>query len=197
MPKFTKTLATLNTDQLLTPMDDFKINVPASYTVPALRALVKTHMEANPDLMRDPDYAPLFTKRARNTYLAQNPGLPSPTPSSWHGINPGSDGDSGSEEDSRASSPGAAPSHRGSPEADPRDLERETKLQLLHVLGGEDLDKLLEALLNRGSAQSTATADSGDAANAALAAHRSPKRHPGFTASDAAHLIPPNILSDL
>ncbi|KAJ7926476.1 hypothetical protein B0H13DRAFT_1862307 [Mycena leptocephala] len=139
MPKFTKTLASLNTTQLLSAMGDFRIPVPAAYTVSQLRTLVKTHLAANLDLIHDPDYAPLFTKRVRDAYIAENPNPPS-TPSSWHGIDPGS-------VDSRSSSPSVAPSlHESASPESPRDVEREARLQLFQSLNNKDLDRALPSL---------------------------------------------------
>ncbi|KAJ6548357.1 hypothetical protein B0H19DRAFT_188400 [Mycena capillaripes] len=138
--KFTKTLSTLNTKQLLSAAADFHIPLPATYTVPQLRSLVKVHMTSNPELMRDPNYAMLFTKRVRDTYLANNPEPLSPTPSSWHGINPGS------ERSSRAGSRTPPGSHGDAESPEPRDLDEETRLHLLQTLSVEDLEKALGIL---------------------------------------------------
>jgi hypothetical protein len=147
MPTFTKTLSALNTKELLSAMGAFQLPVPATYTVPSLRSLVKAHLNANPDLMRQPDYSALFTKRVRDIYLAQNP--PSPTPPSWHGINFGSDGNSRASSPSLRDDPGS-PEDVARPPREPRDLERETRLQLLQALSSEELDDMLDGALNRG-----------------------------------------------
>ncbi|KAJ7663279.1 hypothetical protein DFH06DRAFT_1128606 [Mycena polygramma] len=183
-PPFTKTLSTLNTTQLLSAATDFQLALPATYTVAQLRALVKAHMTANPELMRDPNYAALFTKRARAAYMAQNP--PSPTPSSWHGIN------SGSERSSRAVTPPPIPPTETSASPEPRDLEREARLHVLQSLSPEDLDRALKALVP-GNTRASSVAESVDAAHVALASQRRPDRQPGLTASNASYLIPDAI----
>ncbi|KAJ7458875.1 hypothetical protein FB451DRAFT_1272745 [Mycena latifolia] len=140
MAKFTKTLASLNTQQLLAAMADFHLAPPPAYTVSTLKALVKAHMSVNPQLMGNPDYAPLFTKRARDAYRAR-----SPTPPSWNGINPGS----GSR--SRSASPEvSSPAPRASSSPEPRDLEQAARLQLLQSFSPAVLDRAIEHAMGLG-----------------------------------------------
>ncbi|KAF8142377.1 hypothetical protein K438DRAFT_1995064 [Mycena galopus ATCC 62051] len=123
-------------------MADFDIDVPAAYTVAQLKALVKAHLSANPQLMRDADYSTLFTKQARNTYLAANP--PSPTPSPWHGIDPASN------ESSRAASPIPPGDGRFTPDPDPLNVEQETRLHHFQALTDNQLERALKSSVDPG-----------------------------------------------
>ncbi|KAJ6451220.1 hypothetical protein C8R47DRAFT_1084167 [Mycena vitilis] len=168
-------------------MGDFGIAAPATYKVAQLRALVKAHMATHPELMLDDDYAPLFTKRVRDTYLAQNPpgnrSSRSTTPASWHGIGSGSQNDS----DSSSSSSSDASSTQGSPTPVPRDLAKEARRQLLESISEEELERMIQGHSRTRSPEPI------DAVNSALVAQKRPERQCGLTASNAAHLIPDAI----
>ncbi|KAJ7340826.1 hypothetical protein DFH08DRAFT_812004 [Mycena albidolilacea] len=125
MPKFTKTLATLNNNQLLAAMDDFKIHVPASYTVPS-QGIGEDSYGGQSQPHARPRLHPVVHQVGKEHVPSIEPRAPVSYAIllAWH--QPRLRWDSGSEEDSCASLPSAVPSYRGSPEANLRDLERET-----------------------------------------------------------------------
>ncbi|KAJ7083503.1 hypothetical protein C8R43DRAFT_1175192, partial [Mycena crocata] len=186
-PKYNKTLSTLNTTQLLSAAGDFGLAVPVGARVPQLKALVKGYMDTHKALIRDPDYAPLFTKRERETYLARESLTPSvSSASSWHGIEPG-DRQTASVS-SRHSSPDPPADF-----AEPVDLERATQLQLLQSLDTVDLEKLIQGAFNPAQSSSLPLVDPTDAVRSALAAQKRPERQRGLLATNASYLVPDAI----
>ncbi|KAK7025715.1 hypothetical protein R3P38DRAFT_2778516 [Favolaschia claudopus] len=139
--KFTKTLASLNTGELLAAMADFAIAVPATYTVPVLKGLVKPHLTVHPELCLDDNYAALFTKKQRTEYIQNNPPDNSSQSSSsreaspWFGIE---------------GPPPEGPAQTPPPPPPPQDLdvERQANLQLLESLPPDQLERALQAIFH-------------------------------------------------
>ncbi|KAJ7703510.1 hypothetical protein B0H17DRAFT_1175764 [Mycena rosella] len=193
MPKFTKTVTSLNSSQLLSAAADFGLTVPARPKLAQLKALVKAHTSTHPELMQDPDYAPLFTKRVRDTYFARASLTPSER--SWYGIDASSPSCSASRSASRSSSNSGtqtpvAPDH----DATGTELDRATQLHMLQSLNPADLDKAINAVFNTParvrSPDPAPIQEPVNPAYAALAAQKRPERQLGLVASNAASLIP-------
>ncbi|KAJ7315254.1 hypothetical protein DFH08DRAFT_972270 [Mycena albidolilacea] len=148
--------------ELLSAMGAFQLPVPAIYTVPSLRSLVKAHLNANPDLMRQPDYSALFTKRVRDTYLAQKCLDP------LH---------SGSCLDFSELMPRVSRSELMSRFLLPTALSRASASKI-------SISFMLLTPVPRSPSLPVDTAD------IALAANKRPERQLGLTATNAAHLVP-------
>ncbi|KAF7319673.1 hypothetical protein MKEN_00748500 [Mycena kentingensis (nom. inval.)] len=69
-------------------LNERNIDIPEDANAKALKDLVKAELQANPGLVRIPDYAPLFTVSQRNSYFARASLTPS-NPETWNGIGGG------------------------------------------------------------------------------------------------------------
>ncbi|KAJ7501372.1 hypothetical protein B0H11DRAFT_2373528 [Mycena galericulata] len=193
MPHFSKTVSQLTRDELVSAANVFDLDTTGSVT--ALRARVKAHIDDNEHYMGNANYWHLFTRRQRNSWSNRSP---SPTPSSWGGIEsetpatpesiavnlPDSDDNSVLEPPTLVNPSGA-------------DISREAQIQLLQSLPPDSLTRALTTLFSNGNnsthndnALGLLPTANGSSSNST---RKRPTRTLGLTASSSGALIPEAI----